>query len=171
MEQTLLQRLIDESDIRDVIHRYAESIDRRRWEALQTCFADAIEADFTRAGIKEIFRGASQDWIAGMKATNLGMDSTLHQISNVRIQVKGDTATGSSVFHVTNLLANPAGDSHYIVNGFYDYEFRRIGGEWRIARYTGTMHQRMGNTYLFKLAHARGEKLLKQQAQQQQQQA
>ena len=163
-----LQRLIDESDIRDVIHRYAESIDRRRWDALQTCFAANIEADFTRAGIKEVFRGASRDWIDGMKAGNLGMDSTLHQISNVRIRLTGDTATGSSVFHVTNLLANSAGDSHYIVDGFYDYEFRRIEGTWCIVRYVGTMHQRMGNPYLFKLAHKRGEKLLKQQQEQQQ---
>lgn len=168
MEQAMLQRLIDESDIRDVIHRYAESIDRRRWDALQTCFAATIEADFTRAGIKEVFRGTSRDWIDGMKAGNLGMDSTLHQISNVRIQIKGDMATGSSTFHVTNMLANPAGDSHYIVDGFYDYEFRRIDGAWRIARYVGTMHQRMGNTYLFKLAQSRGEKLIRQQQEQQQ---
>ena len=160
MDFNAMQRLLDESDIRDLVHRYAESIDRRRWDALQTCFAETIETDFTAAGIKEVFRGPGKAWIDGMKAGNLGMDSTLHQISNARIQVNGDIASGSSTFHVTNLLANPAGDSHYIVSGFYDYGFRRIDGTWRIAKYIGTMHQSMGNTYIFKLAQVRGEKLL-----------
>ncbi len=53
-----------------------ENIDRRSWDALQTCFSDSIEANFTFVGIREVFRGPATAWIDGMKADNLGMGNT-----------------------------------------------------------------------------------------------
>lgn len=160
MEDALLRRLADESDIRDVIFRYAEGIDQRSWDSVQSCFAETIEADFTAAGYKEVFRGPCTKWVNGIKEINLGMDATMHQITNVRVHVTGDSATASSYFYVTHMLANSAGDNHYVVGGFYNYEFLRIEETWRIIKYGATMHLRMGNTYIFKLASSRGAKVL-----------
>jgi hypothetical protein len=109
MDTQILQRLVDESDIRDVIHRYALSVDRKRWDELSSCFSGQIEADFTAAGIREVFTGPSEQWIDGIKLSNNGMDATLHTLSNVRIRVNGDQATASCAFYVVNILANPAG--------------------------------------------------------------
>lgn len=158
MNTKMLQRLVDESDIRDVIHRYALSVDRKRWDELSSCFSEQIEADFTAAGIKKVFIGPREQWIDGIKRSNNGMDATLHTLSNVRIRVNGDLATASCAFYVINILANPAGDSHYQVGGFYDFEFKRLAGEWRIAKYIGAMQVRTGNPYIFKLAHSRSAK-------------
>ncbi|MDB5861569.1 MAG: SnoaL-like domain [Ramlibacter sp.] len=152
MSSALLQRLADESDIRDVVYRYAHGIDRRRWDELRSCFGTSLVADFTRAGRKEVFDGTADDWVAGLRRLVEGMDGTHHVIANVRMRVDGDRAEASSSFHALHRLLNDTGGSDYTVTGFYDYVLERHESAWRVVRYAATMNIRQGNPHIFKLA-------------------
>ena len=59
-----------------------------------------------------------------------GTPRTMHQITNVTVQVEGDRATSRSCFTV---LAVTGQGLHPILAGEYRDRFERVGGAWRFA--------------------------------------
>ena len=47
MNEALLQRLADESDLRDLIHRYAFGLDTKDWVLWRSVFADEVVMDMS----------------------------------------------------------------------------------------------------------------------------
>ena len=61
-----------------------------------------------------------------------GMGHTMHQLSNIAINVDGDTASART--YVDAVLMTPDGQSGVNPVGFYDDELVRTPDGWRIAR-------------------------------------
>ena len=84
-----LADLLDRAAIADLVHCYANSIDRRDWTAYRSIFADHVDIDFyTWAGIRE--RYAADAWVAAVKDTLACFDSTQHSMSNLAITLAGE---------------------------------------------------------------------------------
>lgn len=118
----------DKQDIAEVLVRYATGIDRRDWALFRTCFTDDVRCEYdeiaTWNGVDEITEF--------MKMAHEPMGHTLHRLSNIAIEVDGDTATSRT--YVDGYLLMPDGQSGSRAIGYYDDELVRTPDGWRIAR-------------------------------------
>ncbi len=120
-------------DIAEVLIRYATGIDRRDWELFRTCFADPCHLDYPGIGT-----WGSVDAITEfMASSHAGMGHTMHRISNIAIDVDGDTARARC--YVDGVLMAPDGRSGLNPLGYYDDELVHTADGWRIARRHYTM--------------------------------
>jgi len=121
------QRLLDESDIRDVVYRYCRAIDRRDFAAIHDCFhADATDEHGR-------YVGDIPGLVAWVEEVLEPFASTTHFIGNLIVELDGDVAWVESycqAMHRTK--AEPAAD--WTANVRYVDRFERRAGTWRIAR-------------------------------------
>ena len=81
-----LQRLLDESDIRALLHRYCRGIDRRQPDLVRSCYtADATDEHGEYSGDVEGF-------IAYAFTSLATYTSTMHFLGSVGIELDGDLA-------------------------------------------------------------------------------
>jgi 3-phenylpropionate/cinnamic acid dioxygenase small subunit len=115
-------------DIAEVLVRYATGIDRRDWTLFRSCFTEDVRAEYGDVG-----RWASVDEITEfMTNVHADMGHTMHQLSNIAINVDGDTASART--YVDAVLMTPDGQSGVNPVGFYDDELVLTPDGWRIAR-------------------------------------
>jgi hypothetical protein len=119
----------DERAIIAVLIRYATGIDTRDWPLFRTCFTDDCEAIY----------GSFGHWTSGDEITNVMEDMhralglTLHRMTNFVITGNAQSATARSYVDAQLMPADPDGDVHRGI-GYYDDQFIKTGGEWRIAK-------------------------------------
>jgi 3-phenylpropionate/cinnamic acid dioxygenase small subunit len=164
MTDARLQALVDRAELSDLVYRYAQAIDRRDWALLRSCFAEAMEADFRSFGVREVFRGPAEDWVALVRSTIEGCDSTQHQSSNHRFELDRDRAQGSSYIRAEHVVINDRGDNHYTVAGYYSHEFLRTPEGWRTAKYTLHVTSSFGNRHVLALATRRAARMAEERA-------
>jgi 3-phenylpropionate/cinnamic acid dioxygenase small subunit len=120
----------DEADITDVLVRYATGIDRRDWELFRTCWTEDVDANYGGIGhfhgVKEI-----TDFMA---ARHLRMGATWHRLSNVVIEVDGDTAIARTYVHAVLNVDKDDPDAWLDVFSHYDDTLVRTGVGWRIRQ-------------------------------------
>ena len=114
-------------DITDVVVRYATGIDRRDWASFRSCFTDDCETDYGDLGV---WHGADAitQW---MKESHDPCGHTLHRISNVSFEGRGDGVAVRS--YVDAIVMGPDNKSGTNAIGFYDDQFQRVEGGWKIA--------------------------------------
>jgi 3-phenylpropionate/cinnamic acid dioxygenase small subunit len=120
-------------DIAEVLVRYATGIDCREWKLFRSCFTADCQADYGDIGTWD-----SADAITDFMVTaHAGMGHTMHRISNVAIDVRGDRSVARC--YVDGMLMAPDGQSGFNPHGWYDDELALTTDGWRIARRTFTM--------------------------------
>lgn len=124
-----VQRLLDERSIAALMHRYARALDGKDWGLLTTCFT----ADATAIYGEVIGRVEGIDAIAGACRTALEkLDSSQHILSNLEIEIDGDSARVRSYVHAQHTKANTPGGDNFIIGGIYLDEIGRAADGWRI---------------------------------------
>ena len=126
-----------DAEIADVLVRYATSIDQRDWDLFRTCFTADCEADYGAIGNWSGVE-AIAEW---MRATHEPCGHTLHRITNQAVTVRDDSASARSYVDAIVLFGDNQTGTR--AAGYYDDEFVRVDGEWRIAvrRFTTVMLQ------------------------------
>ncbi len=100
--------------------RYATGIDTKDWPLFRTCFTDGVHADCGDIGVR-----ADVDAITEfMKVSHEAMPSTKHMLSNVAVEIDGDTASAASYVHAVR-SAEPPGWVDFV--GQYDDQLVRTG--------------------------------------------
>lgn len=125
MHEQELARIADERAITRTLYDYAHHVDRLDVDAVLSCFTPDAEFDF---GFGRIFTG--QD---GLRALYTRLDMyrvTSHHVSNVCIDVDGDTARVRSVLYALHIRRTD--DSLIHAFGQYVDEFARTDGRWLI---------------------------------------
>ena len=119
----------DLETIRGLVHRYAELIDLGQLDELARLFEHATWRTSMR---DDVLRGTEQVRHAydGVVMYD-GIPSTKHVISNVSVELDGDTATARSYFTV--LQARPDLPLQPIIAGRYHDRFERAGDGWRFT--------------------------------------
>ena len=124
-------------DIAEVLVRYATGIDRRAWAVFRTCFTDDVLAEYEGNGTWR-----SVDEITEfMVRIHAGMGHTLHRLSNIAINVDGETATARTYVDAVLMSADTTTGLNTV--GYYDDDLVHTNDGWRIThrRFT-TIHTR-----------------------------
>ncbi|GAB2632763.1 nuclear transport factor 2 family protein [Prescottella soli] len=122
--------LIDKQEITEVLYRYARAVDRKDFDRVADCyFPDAID---NHGG----YIGTVDGLIEDMKSRHATIDSSLHYITNVLIELDGDTANVESycLCYLRQAPARPGeAQSRATIKCRYVDRFERRDGQWRIA--------------------------------------
>lgn len=119
----------DEEQIRELLYRYARGVDRRDWDLVRSCYqADATDWHGQ-------YRGGVDGLVAQMRERHARIDSSMHFISNVLIEVCGDTATSEA--YCQAYLRSPGAPGRATTRTvrcrYLDRLERRDDAVWRIA--------------------------------------
>ena len=124
-----LQRLLDESAIRDVLSRYGRGIDRMDHEALLSMFWPGAMDEHG------VYDGPIEGYVEWLRAYHRPDESWMHHNTTQRIEIDGDEAWTETYCIATNRV--PASDGKPAVDRTvrirYCDRFERRGEEWRIA--------------------------------------
>ena len=127
-EQHDVRVLADRAAIRDVMARYYQGLDRRKYAQVGACFTPDIHADY---------RGRFFDGPEAVVDHCRGLDNfqmATHLMGECLIEIDGETA--KAVTYATDRLrGGDEGQETDITHGLrYIDGFVREGGEWRIRR-------------------------------------
>jgi ketosteroid isomerase-like protein len=131
-----LQRLEDEAEIRRLLDEYMDVLGSRDWDNYVLFFArdgELVMAEGTRKGrddIRERMAGASERMANAARGRPQRQSADL--LSNVKVEVDGDTATARSRF--TFLGEDDEGNFRVTGSGLYLDTWTREDGRWVIKR-------------------------------------
>jgi hypothetical protein len=152
-----LQRLLDESDLRDLIHRYALGLDTRDWDLWRSIFTDDVVIDLSDYQPDPPPRRLPIDTFLGYtKRLFAGFDATQHFIGTHRFAIDGDRATITAHMRAEHWLTSGQGGDRYTMYGTYTDECVRTADGWRVSTVKLTLLREEGNRHLMLLAARRG---------------
>jgi len=155
-----LQRLVDESDLRDLLHRYAAGLDQRDWELWRAVFTDEVVMDMTDYQPEPPPRPVAADRVVGeMRVLFAGFDATQHFIATERYELAGDTAVVTAHMRAEHWVTSGQGGDRYTMYGTYTDRCVRTPDGWRIAAVTLRLLREEGNRQVMDHAAARGRAL------------
>lgn len=128
-----LRETIARQKIADVLTRYSRGIDRCDIETLRAVFWPDATTDYGSG------RQNALDWARATVAALKNMHRTQHAISNLAIDVDGETARAETYCQAYHEIDGPAGRVEMVVGGRYLDRLERRGREWRIAERTYVM--------------------------------
>jgi ketosteroid isomerase-like protein len=122
----------------DALHRFAWGMDTDDGALIASAFAPTGTADFSPAAQKlgiQFPAIEGRENIAGALGAFAGMLVTSHSISNVRVQVNGDSANLRALVDAQHFPEKDTSRSLLLKND-YDVALIRDGDGWLIARMT-----------------------------------
>jgi hypothetical protein len=126
----------DRVAINDLLIHYAYCIDTDQPQRLDEVFSNSVEANYGYGEGGE-WHGA-EDLIAGIAAQVETFEATAHMISNVRIEIDGDSARSTAYVSGWHWLKGEAGDpergADFLFTGVYVDDLRVEAAGWRIVR-------------------------------------
>ena len=130
-----LQQISDRMEIQDLLYRYADLIDRKRFDELASVFSDDAHVDYSAMGGAV---GNRDETIAFLKKVMPMFPATQHSNSNVQIRLDErdpDRATGRVMCFNPQQFPLPRGGTQLVMMGlWYVDEYVRTADGWRIRR-------------------------------------
>lgn len=136
----ITEQLWAREQIRDLLHRYCQGIDRRDWPLVRSCFAqDHRHSHGT-------FTGSADEFVGFASAVLGTIPVTHHTIGNIRIELADDlqSATSEANFIAYHRIAAghlegtpvPTGgrETDWIVAGRYRDRLEQRSRQWLIVR-------------------------------------
>jgi 3-phenylpropionate/cinnamic acid dioxygenase small subunit len=128
---SLLLALHDRMEIEDLLHRYAEMVDRREWTNMDRIFALEATIDYASTGGQS---GPFRETLAWLDRALESWPVNLHVVSNAIIEIDGDSATSRCYFYAPMGREAPEGGQFVITNaGRYLDRLIRTADGWRIV--------------------------------------
>ena len=130
MNQPALTELLEKQAISETLYRYCRGIDRMDKELLRRVFL----ADARTQYAPDHLARTVEELIAWLWGHHLTFHNHSHQVSNILIELSGDTAASESYLHARLMRRKAAGRVEvYTVMGRYLDRWRKHDGDWRIA--------------------------------------
>ena len=153
MNKTLLQRLADESDLRDLIHRYAFGLDAKDWVLWRSVFADWVVMDMSDYQREPPPRPAPAELIVKNAAVLFdGLERSQHFIGSHRYKIDGDRATITAHMRAEHWLDTGKGGDRYTMFGTYTDDAIRTPDGWKLIRVKLALLREEGNRSLMREA-------------------
>ncbi|HUN35657.1 MAG TPA: nuclear transport factor 2 family protein [Trebonia sp.] len=141
IEEQAVRDLTDRAEITDAIYRYAAGLDHGDVALLESALTEDAVVDLSAATSKlglDFPVLAPRDVVVGALASAVGPLDTSHSITNVRIDLAGDTATVRCYAQANHYLPGegpqPDRTRHALMMNRYTAEMTRDGQRWRIRR-------------------------------------
>ncbi|CAM3465019.1 nuclear transport factor 2 family protein [Nocardioides dubius] len=125
-----LQSVVDDLEIRRVVHEYAARVDLRDWTALRRVLADDVEVNYHNG--RTIVTGGDEV-VEYIRTNTAHLAWQHHNVTPYDVQVNGDHAAGRS-YLISHQVLTDAPTEVLMMAAFYDCEFVRVDGAWRLHR-------------------------------------
>lgn len=156
-DAALLRRLADESELRDLIHRYAFGLDRQDWVLWRSIFVDEVLIDMSDFNPDPPPRRlAIEKHVRFTKTMFAGFDATQHFMGSHRFAIDGDNAVITAHMRAEHWLTSGQGGDRYTMYGTYTDECVRTADGWRLTSVTLRLLREEGNRDVMRLAMAKG---------------
>ncbi len=121
--------MTDVEDIVRLTHDYALYNDTFQVDALVDLFTEDAVFDMQPSGL-DVYRGreAIRDFFEREKRA---LSHVMHLTSNHRVDVDGDTATGTAYYHAMGVIRRDGRENE--ARGYYDDRYVRTPAGWRFA--------------------------------------
>ena len=121
-----IQEISDRLEIQGVLAKYARAVDTRDWALWRSLFTDDATVDYSSAGAI----AGTRDEVAAWLAAALGaMQMMQHFITNIEIEISGDTADVRAMFY--NPMQLPGMADLSFCGGYYHHTMVRTPDGWR----------------------------------------
>ena len=130
-----LRELAERMRIQDVLLREARAIDMRDWALWRSCYTEDADIDWTG---NDGIRGRPDQlgpWLAKV-SENFPPPSYQHFVTNIEISLNGDRATSRVLQLIPVALAVEKGRQIAFSGIWFDDEWVREGGQWKICKRT-----------------------------------
>jgi 3-phenylpropionate/cinnamic acid dioxygenase small subunit len=152
----LLQRLADESELRDLIHRYAFGLDNRDWALWRSIFLDEVVIDMSDFEPDPPPRLLPIDkHVRAVERMFAHFDATQHFIGSHRYDIDGDRAVITAHMRAEHWLTSGQGGDKYTMFGTYTDTCVRTANGWRLATVKLSLLREEGNRHIMRLASRR----------------
>lgn len=126
-----IQQISDRMEIEDLIVEYAHIIDQQEFTRLREIFVEDALIDYSVMGGP---RGSREEIIKFLSESLVFFKNTQHMISNYRIRVTGDHATGRIMcFNPMELNLPEQGNPVFFIGLWYEDKYLRTPEGWRIS--------------------------------------
>jgi hypothetical protein len=123
-----LQEMIDEFELRKLVHAYCRAVDRGEFEQLRGLYHhDATDA---HGGFSN---GGADDFLAQLERTRPYIRSMQHNVTTVNFVIDGCRAEGEVYTIATHTLAGRDNDLDVIVGGRYLDKYEKRDGSWKFV--------------------------------------
>jgi hypothetical protein len=123
-----LQAAIDKSEIAETLASFARGLDRIDENLLRS----VLHHDATLDLGPGVFQGTGGDYVHWILGVLAGIRSTHHMITNIRVELEGDSALVESYFHAHIRMEKPVGREDVFMGGRNLDRFERRG-VWKIT--------------------------------------
>jgi len=131
MQDALLRDVADRMQIADLMARYADMVDRRDWPKMDRIFAIEATIDFRASGGR---LGPFREMLAWLDRALESWPMHLHMITNLIVDLDGDSASSSCYFHATIGRESHEGAQYTVTpSGRYLDRLIRTSDGWRIV--------------------------------------
>ena len=123
-----LQEMLDEFQLRKLVHRYCRAVDRGDTAALRDLYHDDAEDDhgaFSTGGV--------DDFLSQLEAARPHLRSMQHNITTVNFAVRGNTAEGEIYTIATHTFRARDRDVDVITGGRYLDRYEKRSGAWKFS--------------------------------------
>jgi 3-phenylpropionate/cinnamic acid dioxygenase small subunit len=124
-----LQALQDRLDIQELLARYARGVDDHDWDLYRSVFTEDAEIDYSSAGAMV---GTRDEVAAFLEQVLPQIPWAQHYITNVEIDLNGDTAEVRAMFYNPMLL--PGFEEPSFCGGIYHHSVVRTAEGWKSRR-------------------------------------
>ena len=135
------REVTDRTEITDALYRYAAGLDLGDAAVLESALTEDAVVDLTSATAKlglDFPVLAPRDVVVSALSSAVGPLDTSHSITNIRIDIAGDTAAVRCYAQANHFLPGdgprPHRTRHALMMNRYDAEMARDGERWRIRR-------------------------------------
>lgn len=157
MSDDPVQRLVDEADLRDLIHRYAFGLDHRDWPLWRSVFADEVLVDMSDYQPEPPPRLAAVDRVVrSAEVLFAGFERTQHFIATHRFEINDDIAVITAHMRAEHWLTTGKGGDRYTMFGTYVDDCIRTADGWKMTRVKLHLTREHGNREVMRSALARG---------------
>ena len=124
----LLQEVLDEHQLRTLVHSYCRAVDRGDLDAVRNLYHhDASDAH----GAFSV--GSVDDFIGELAAARPYLRSMQHHVTTTNFAISGDSAEGEIYGIAIHTLISGARDVDVIVGGRYLDKYARRDGSWKFV--------------------------------------
>lgn len=152
-----LQRLIDKSEITEVLGNYAAGLDAQDWDLWRSIFLDEVVFDLTSWSGGETRLQKTDKVVPPQAALFAELSMTQHFIAIPRITIEGDRARALAAMRAEHWIEfePPEGTGRYTMFGFYDDKLVRTDQGWKISEMQLNVTHTEGNRWVFTEARRR----------------
>jgi len=154
---TSIEELMDKRALDELISAQAIAVDTHDWDGYRKCFADKVRFDFSEHVERVVGKGVGEatdpdQWVANVKSVIPGFDSTMHSVTNIIHEIKGDRASSRCYVTAEHFLNTDSGDRSITASGIYMFGSVRTASGWKLETWRLKTLFYRGNPLLYKQA-------------------